>query len=227
MSPLFRLGAINYLNLLPFYLFLKRRGMLQKMVIKWGYPAQINRWLEEGRIDGAFISSVRSIGKKCLPVGIGSRGAVWSVILCPGGDRNDRESNTSNLLKIALDEVGEVIIGDKGLKRYFQPENECRDLGELWFQKYGLPFLFARFCCRRRCAQFEKVLKEFVKRPVKIPQYILKLEAEKRGLSPQLVKEYLQLIHFPIGWREERGFKLFIKLLQKRGVKIEKRWEKW
>jgi chorismate dehydratase len=47
---------------LPFYQFLKQKGIK----IKKSYPAQVNEWFEKGKINAAFISSIKAKNKKCL-----------------------------------------------------------------------------------------------------------------------------------------------------------------
>ena len=60
-------GKIDYLNLLPFYVFLKRylKGSSAKLSLnkKSAYPSLVNQWFAAKRIDFAVISSIESF--KC------------------------------------------------------------------------------------------------------------------------------------------------------------------
>ncbi|MEO1941679.1 MAG: MqnA/MqnD/SBP family protein [Campylobacterales bacterium] len=223
----FRFGEINYLNLLPFRFYLKRHRYREKWVIKTGTPAQVNRWFREGRIDGGFLSSIRAVEGVRYPVGIGAEGSVWSVLLSPAREGGDPASNTSNLLPMALDLKGQVVIGDRALQLYLKEPEKWVDLGEEWYRRFQLPFLFAQLSSRYPSRELERVVAGFLKRGrrvYRIPRYILQWEGARRGLAPRQVERYLQLIRYPVGWREELGFKRFLRLLGKKGVKIKRRW---
>ena len=71
---------------------------------------------------------------------------------------------------------GKVLIGDAALK-YYLDGGEGIDLAEAWYEKTKLPFVFARLCYNKHNACIKKLAKQFAKKKVKIPQYILKKEA--------------------------------------------------
>lgn len=222
----FRFGEINYLNLLPFRLYLKRHRYRDRWVIKTGTPAEVNRWFREGRIDGGVLSSVRAVEGVRYPVGIGAEGPVWSVLLSPTREGGDPASNTSNLLPVALNLKGQVVIGDRALSLYLKNREEWVDLGEEWFRQVQLPFLFAQLTSRRPSRELERVATGFLRQGrgiYRIPQYLLRWEGARRGLSPRQVEEYLRLIRYQVGWREELGFKKFLRRLEGKGVKLQRR----
>lgn len=112
-----RIGAIRYLNALPFYHGLKER--LASIPVDWvsGVPTELNRWMREGKLDVALISSLeyaRSADQYYVlnDYCIGSMGAAKSVILfseLPLEELNGRvislseESlSSASLLKIIL-----------------------------------------------------------------------------------------------------------------------------
>jgi chorismate dehydratase len=206
------IGQIEYLNLLPFYIFIKRNKY--KVIFKKGYPSQINNLFYQKKVDSAFISSIKSKNKTCLNAGIVANKKVLSVLVCENRNKLDIESDTSNILSKVLNIKGEVLIGDKALKRYFT-NNNCKDLASIWFEKYKLPFVFARFCINKNDKLYKKIITEFLKTKVKIPHYIIEKEAKRLGISNKDVINYLKLIYYKIDYKEQKSLKLFLKLSKK------------
>jgi chorismate dehydratase len=214
-------GKIEYLNLLPFHVFLKRHlrhSAEKKAWLKRGsVPADINRAFRARRIDAAVISSIRSRGCRCSDFGIVADGEVQSVLLLPGPARSDRESDTSNALARVLGLEGEVLIGDKALRFFLEHPGEGIDLAAAWKAREGLPFVFARLCAHpRHIRRIERLSRLFFSRPVRIPHRILVEEAKKRGIPVSRLREYLGKIHYRLGWREKRALQRFLRLEKKR-----------
>jgi len=196
------IGHIDYLNLLPFYQFLKKKGIKTKK----GVPKEINILFEKRKIDAAFISSIKSKHKKCLNSGIVAKEKVKSVLVC-SGEGSDKESETSNRLAEILNIKGKVIIGDKALR-----EKNCIDLANEWHKKYNLPFVFATFCVNKNYKTYEKLINEFLSKRQKIPYSTLQKYAKKIGISTKEAKEYIEkIIYYKIGWREKKALKLFLR----------------
>ncbi len=196
------LGHIDYLNLLPFYHFLKKKNIK----IKKGVPSTINTMFEKRAIDAAFISSVKSKNKKCFDVGIIAKKHVKTVLVC-SGEGMDFESATSNILAKVLNIKGKVIIGDKAFK-----QKNCIDLANEWYKKYSLPFVFARFCVNKNYKKYEKLINEFLKTKQKIPYVTLKKYAKKLRIDYKEAKEYLdKIIYYKMGWREKKSLKNFLR----------------
>ena len=194
------LGHIDYLNLLPFYQFLKKKGIK----VKKSYPSEINKWFDEGKIDAAFISSIKAKNKKCFNAGIIAKKEVKSVLICPG-EGEDIESATSNVLAKILTQNGRVVIGDKAFR-----EKGCKDLATLWHEKYNLPFVFALFCTNKNHEKYQKIINSFLHTHQKIPYVTLKKYAQKLGISYQEARDYLdKTIYYKLGWREKKALKLF------------------
>ncbi|WP_156922670.1 MqnA/MqnD/SBP family protein [Lebetimonas sp. JH292] len=61
-----KIGHINYLNLLPFYQFLKKNNIF---MIK-GVPSNINQLYKKRKIEAAFISSIRAKNNNVLMRGL-------------------------------------------------------------------------------------------------------------------------------------------------------------
>ena len=208
-------GSISYLNLLPFQVFMKRyiRHSSTKMALNYrkDVPSKLNKALNTRRINGAFISSVESYKHQCTNLGIIANKAVYSVFVLKGEDKPDKESATSNRLAQVLKLKGEVYIGDKALV-YYLNGGEGIDLATEWHQKYALPFVFARLCFNCHGKQMETIAKKFIVKPIKIPQYILKKEAKKRGITPKQLLWYLEHIEYKMDYKAKRSLKLFLKL---------------
>ncbi len=211
-------AKIDYINLLPFYIFLKKelknpayRAALEH---KKGVPSKINEDFRKFRVEAAFISSIFSPRFECTRLGIVAKKEIRSVIVCPGENRNDKDSNTSNVLAKILNVKGEVLIGDKALKR-FHSSSKCLDLAGIWYDKYSLPFVFARFCFRKDRKLYTKLAEKFLNTKIKIPRYILKRYAKKSGLSEKEIREYLKLIDYKIDKKGEISLKKFIFLSKK------------
>ena len=209
-----RFGAINYLNLLPFVIFYKRlalpHGAKASFAYKQGVPSAINKAFRQGKIDAAFISSVISKPYRCLDVGIVAHKRIYSVLILPHQSGLDPASQSSNALANLLGLEGRVLIGDEAL-RYFLSHDDAIDLAHEWYKRYRLPFVFARLCYHRGAKRYTKALKRFGKHPPKIPHYILKKEAQKRGLKPSQIKAYLKEVTYPIDHKAKRGLKHFLK----------------
>ncbi len=210
-------GSISYLNLLPFQVYMKQHSPSTQFsqMLRWrrDVPSVINRAFKQGKVHTAFISSIQSKKCKCTNIGIVANGAVRSVFVIPNGDKEDPASATSNILAKVLDINGSILIGDKALK-YYLAGGEGIDLAQVWKDRTGLPFVFARLCYKSRGKKINKLTKSFKKRQ-KIPQYILNKEAKKRGISSKQLLWYLDHIYYKIQWREQKSLKLFFKKVRK------------
>ena len=206
-------GSISYLNLLPFQLFLKRyiRNNAAKMSFNYkrAVPSTINKALKRREVNAAFISSTESRKCKCTDLGIIAHKKVYSVLLLEGENQTDPASATSNQLAKVLNLQGKVLIGDAALKHYLDG-GKGLDLAEEWHKKTGLPFVFARLCYNDYTKTIQKLAKDFAHTKVKIPQYILKREAKKRGIAPNQLTWYLEHIYYEMDWKAKRSLKLFL-----------------
>ena len=218
-------GKIDYINLLPFHIFLKQSNLnnaLKKAIEhKKGVPSAINQAFQKRKVSAAFISSIKSNLKniKTLPLGIVAKKSVKSVIVKSGNLQDDPASATSNALCRVLGISGKVIIGDEALKRYLQSPQDYIDLAEIWYQKQHLPFVFALLCTNKKHQTYKRLVKTFKKKNIKIPQYILQKYATKRGINKKEIKEYLKLISYNINYKEDRALKLFLKKSKALGIR--------
>jgi len=210
-------GKIEYLNLLPFHVFMKRytKSSQQQHALNYrrGVPSMINKAFKQRRVDAAFISSIASQKCHCLNLGIVSKKEVRSVLLIPGKNKNDTESATSNVLAKVLKCEGEVIIGDKALKHYLSAKDDgAIDLAKLWYEEHKLPFVFARLCYHGRSKKYKKLSKKFLEKPYKIPQYILKESSQKTQIPEQDILQYLELIQYRLDPYALLSLRRFLRL---------------
>ncbi|WP_024955453.1 MqnA/MqnD/SBP family protein [Sulfurospirillum arcachonense] len=211
-------GKIDYINLLPFHIYLKQSSLTNALKksceYKKSYPSHINKQFRSRRVDGAFISSIESNRKsiKTLPLGIVAKKQVTSVLVKKGTlSSNDPHSASSNALAKVLKINGEVYIGDKALKLYLESPQDYIDLAHEWHNRYSLPFVFARLSINKHFSIYKKISDNFKNKRIRIPQYILKKYAHERQIPPQEILKYLKLISYKIGEKERRGLNLFFK----------------
>ncbi|MDP3465589.1 MAG: MqnA/MqnD/SBP family protein [Sulfuricurvum sp.] len=183
-----------------------------------GVPSALNRSFAARRIDAAFISSITARHCRHFNVGIVAKHEVLSVLSLPCHEnKKDDDSATSNLLAQLLNVHGEVLIGDKAL-RYYYSGGEHIDLGKVWNEKTGLPFVFALLCSHNHTDELKRLSHAFVRKPIKIPYYILMENAKKSDLTAVQITHYLQYISYKIGEKEKRGYKRFLKEAKELGL---------
>jgi len=221
-------AKIDFINLLPFYVFIKKNisSTQTKQIINYkkSYPSVINKKFKNRSIDAAFISSIKSKKSRCLDIGIVAKKEVLSVLVLDKDEKKDFQSDTSNALATILNLKGEVLIGDKALEYYYKSaDSSVIDLAQVWHDKYNLPFVFARLCTNKKLSQLENLSKKFVITKVKIPQYILKKYIKRSGLSKNEILNYLNKISYQIGHKEKLSLKLFFKLHKTNNLKKGKK----
>lgn len=208
-------GKIEYLNLLPFHVFMKRFTKSSQQSIsmhyKRGVPAKINEKFLSRRVDAAFISSIHAKKHKNVNLGIIAKKEVLSVIVVPDVENErDIESATSNILARILGVKGKVLIGDKALKYYLQGKPHI-DLAAQWNKKHNLPFVFAVLCYHKDKPLYKKVEKQFLKQKVKIPQYLLNEASQRTEISRKDILNYLSYISYDLDYKAQKGLSLFYK----------------
>jgi chorismate dehydratase len=263
MSPtdVLTLGAISYLNCVPFFHYLRENGFRGNLVS--GVPSALNRLLQQGKLDASPSSSFEYAlhwrDYFLLPDhSISAVGKVSSVLLfspVAPKDLADKEiaitgeSATSiNLLRILLREfyrleaindavpevpVEEVIvqkkpallIGDRALKMAANcPAGiQVYDLGELWYQHTGLPFVYALWMIRRdslpkhgdAIAALSQQLHNSRRQLLSAPQGVAEKYTESCGLQQQQIVDYWHCIDYRLHDQHRAGLKLFFELCVK------------
>jgi len=209
-------GKIEYINLLPFHVFMKRftKGSSAKMSMEYkkSVPSKINRAFHARRVDAAFISSISAQNSSHIGLGIIAKKDVQSVIVIPSkNSQKDIESASSNILASILEIKGEVLIGDKAL-RYALNNNNYIDLAREWHKRYKLPFVFALLCFHKDKRLYKKIEREFLKTNIKIPRYILQKAMKNTNIQENDILKYLELISYKIDYKASLGLKLFYKM---------------
>ena len=206
-------GKIEYLNLLPFHVFMKRftKSSQQSMSMhyKRGVPASINKKFLSRRVDAAFISSISARKHAHVKLGIIAKKEVLSVLVIPNEKNTiDKESASSNVLANILNINGEVLIGDKALKYYLQNKPHV-DLAKEWNDRYNLPFVFALLCYHGKKTIYKEIEHKFLKQDIKIPQYLLKQASQRTNISTKDIQMYLKYISYDLDKKAELGLKKF------------------
>ncbi len=209
-------GKIEYLNLLPFHVFMKRftKSSQEKMSMhyKRGVPSNINKKFLTRDVDAAFISSIKAKKFSHVDLGIIAKKEVLSVLVIPHtSSANDAASASSNVLAKLLGIEGEVLIGDKALK-YYLAGNPTIDLAQKWNEKYNLPFVFAVLCFHKDAQRYKQIQKKFSKQKIKIPQYILSLASKRTGIQNKDILHYLKFISYDLDTKAKKGLKKFYRL---------------
>jgi len=209
-------GKIEYLNLLPFHVFMKRfmrhNALKQSMEHYKSVPAKINDKFARRRVEAAFISSINS--RKCRrpKLGIIAKEEVKSVLCLPKfPDQNDAESATSNVLAKVLNLQGKILIGDKAL-RYALEHDDYIDMAKLWHERTHLPFVFATLCFHKKNSLAKKLETMFAKQSghIKIPQYLLKKASAKSCVPPKEILSYLELIEYAFDAKSRKSLHIFL-----------------
>lgn len=207
-------GKIEYLNLLPFHLFMKRYSRSSRHYMsfryKKGVPSKINAEYASRRVDAAFISSIKAQKESYVDLGIIARKEVLSVLLIPSEiEQEDTASATSNILAKVLGLKGEVLIGDRALRYYLQGDENVIDLAKSWYAKYKLPFVFALLCYHQHETEIKRVARSFKKNRSRIPQYQLIKASKRTGIPPSAIQNYLTHISYELDNKAKAGLYKF------------------
>jgi len=194
-------GRIEYINLLPFHLFMKH--------YKRGVPSKINKAFKARQVDAAFISSIAAQKARHCNLGIVANKEVRSVLLIPEEVfSDDTASQSSNALARILGLQGQVMIGDAALA-YYLTGGPAIDMAAAWYAKERLPFVFALLSFHAHARLLHKMERRFLRTPTKIPQYQLHRVAKRTGIPPEAIREYLKLIHYDVNAKAQTSVKRF------------------
>jgi len=231
-----RVGCVRYLNARP--LIEPYDGE-----VTLDHPSALAVALQRGELDVALIpvyEALRMPGALVVDgVGIASRGEVWSVILAWQGEfANIREialdpasrtsvhlcqvllAHWSDLRPVYVSEpapqgAARVLIGNQAIAfRQKNPHWQILDLGQAWWEKSGLPFVFALWVMRPGLQEPARVAAAL--RDVKCAGRgrLEAIIAQEREYEPEFVRRYLtQWIRFEVGDAEKAGLDLFRELL--------------
>ncbi len=226
-----RFGKIDYLNLAPFDVFIKKypiQNSFKLFINKHkSYPSKLNKEFLFKKIDAGFISSIAGIKSKKTKSGIISYGEVWSVIAIKNDSKFDYQSASSNALSIILKINGEVLIGDRALKyklNNHKTNKDYIDLGLEWYRKHKLPFVFGLLCCNKYEKLYNNISKSFNNKNIKIPYYILQEYSNKSKIEKNDIKNYLKHIHYKISNKSKISLFRFYRAARLKNIKLPSRF---
>jgi chorismate dehydratase len=115
---------------------------------------------------------------------------------------------------------GGMLIGNTGLKlKHFPPSGyKVFDLGEIWTNETGLPFVYAVYAVNGevRLGRNLQALSAAKSMGLKIVKKIAKIESEKLGLKEEICLRYLtERIRYDLGEKEISGILAYRKFLSR------------
>jgi chorismate dehydratase len=229
-----RLGRISYLNMAPVFYGLD--APVEEVV---GVPTDLNRALLDGAVDLAPISSIewaRNAGQLLLlpRLCVSSEGAVGSIQLVVPGPLSDvrtvavtPESATSVVLTrvllpraehVPLGEEADatLLIGDAALRSAFESPTPHYDLGGLWYERTGVPMVFAVWACPDPgppgLSALEEALVKSVKRARRDSVQLAQQASREYGYPAGWIARYFEQLRYSFGPRERSGLMRFLEL---------------
>lgn len=237
MSKSWKFGAVRYLNGKPLIYGLKGE-------IELATPAELTIRFTSGELDAVLLSLGDVLNLENAEIvpdaAIGCFGPVYSVVLAYQGELSqlrrvalDPASRTSSgLLRVVMSEFrgqdleyspqvetsdqARLIIGDPAItfRKEAGPEWRFLDLGEAWYQKTGLPFIFAVWVLRTGHPEREAItsaLQNSLKEGLENIDTLAAAESD-----PGFVRDYFtRFIRYEFGEAQRKAVELFRELLLK------------
>ncbi len=226
-----RFGKIDYLNLAPFDVFIKKYPIQNsfKLFINHhkSYPAKLNKEFLFKKIDAGFISSIAGVKARKTKSAIISYGEVWSVIAIKKGNQLDYQSASSNALSAILKINGEILIGDRALKyklNNHKLDKDYIDLGLEWYKKHKLPFVFGLLCYNKNENFYTKLSQSFNAKNIKIPYYLLQEYSKKTDITKNDINKYLKHIHYKMSNKSKVSLYRFYRAVRLTKIKLPNRF---
>ncbi|PIE74811.1 MAG: hypothetical protein CSA18_03245 [Deltaproteobacteria bacterium] len=119
---------------------------------------------------------------------------------------------------------GALIIGDNALFGSWEEKyNYVYDLGTMWFQLTGLPFVFGLWAVRKEAYKQSfksinaiiKALIENKKRNLSDKRNILDFSSKEKNVDKEFMNRYFKTIEYDFDEEKQEGLKLFYKFLLK------------
>ena len=240
-SPLagLRIGAVSYLNTKPLIWTITEPLTLN-------VPSQLAESFYAGQLDVALLPIFEVLkhggGAVVDDTAIGCLGEVFSVIVASRGPFADcgtisldpASRSSAALLRVLAAEfyphldiregsppgdAARLMIGDPAIAfhRNLPKEWQSQDLGELWLQHTGLPFVFAVWALQSGLANSSLVAAEL--RACKDSGLAARSQIAKQSEDPAFARDYLtRLIRYDIGPAEKEAIALFATLAEKHGL---------
>ncbi|MFC1745235.1 menaquinone biosynthesis protein [Candidatus Riflebacteria bacterium] len=242
------IGRISYANCDPIFYSFENREWAPLNFVQ-GQPKQLNELFCRGLLDCAPLSSVvkykYGIGEVIDNWGIACRGKVRSIILFSSVPFDNLEDSTlllspnsescNCLLKVLLysrfgnrikfietensEHQGLLKIGTNAFTNEDYPFKA--DLGEIWLEETGLPFVYALFLRRNDLSPLKLAyLDEFfaqVKDSIQALDFneLAGRYSSQYHIPEGLLQKYYSRFTYQLGKEEEKGLDLFIQLCKK------------
>jgi chorismate dehydratase len=248
--PYWRIGTVPYLNACPLVYGLERDEQVELISAPPSQLLRLLKGgqIDCGLISS--IEAFRHPEFERLPgLGISARGPVQSILLFAKREWSevqsvalDASSRTSSVLCRLLfhqtranppefisfpPHLAEMLrrcdagllIGDPALQ---ERGNSwlVYDLGELWYERTGLPFVYAVWIGPR--GEWDSGLAEKLYQSAEEGlthlEEIAERESQRRGIRFEVCRDYLyNVMHYRLGLEEEKGLSLFVQLAQEYG----------
>ena len=116
-----------------------------------------------------------------------------------------------------------LLIGDEALKKQTIPGFQTIDLGAIWYEMTGLPFVFAVFLFRKKIeankiAIFQEEMSRALDWSDSNRQIVVKEALKQCPLSPELTHQYFSLLQHRLEEKEMEGLNLFKNLWKSNDV---------
>ena len=242
-----KIGTVSYLNAAPVNEGLDSRA---DVVLSRAVPSALAEQLAAGELDAGLIpvfEALRNPQYRIVPdVSISCRGFVQSVrLMCRKPVRElqtvalDPSSRTSAALTRVLLETlcdkleyrvgidpsadAQLLIGDPALNNIEEPHLDI-DLGQLWLETTGLPFVFAVWAARPSAAapELAQILQDAKRAGRERLDAVVERESKERNIPLSIVEYYLtRNIEYDLNHDHIAGLKWFAYLCAEIGL-IEK-----
>ena len=220
-----RIGAVNYLNSKPLIEGLGEDldSVAPGSELFLDYPSRLADDLEAKRLDVALVPSIECLRDPGYEVVtdacVATHGPVLSVKLY---SRVPISEITSLALASSADAI--LLIGDRAMHTLRETFVDTWDLGEIWSEWTGLPFVFALWATRpgTTLGRVEEALVSARDRGIQRLDLIADREASELGIPATDAAGYLHNnLHFHLGHAERHGLELFHRLAVAQGLASE------
>lgn len=245
VNPL-RVGRVDFINTFPLAWTLEQRLETGALSETLAVPTKLNALLAEGALDVANISSIAYALQPeqyvLLPsVCIASQGAVDSVQLVtdvPLPAMRSISVTSQSAASVALVRVlfpsaeiraegipadAKLLIGDDALHSVINDATPHHDLGELWFERTGLPMVFAVWAAQRtidpaRLVVLDHAFASAVADASEHAALVAEAAAERYGFPAGFLARYFEKLRYSFGEHERAGLRRYFKLAAEAGI---------
>lgn len=245
LSPL-RVGRVDFINTFPLAWSLEHRLAPGTFEETLAVPTRLNALLAGGDLDVANVSSIAYARNAddwvLLPsMCIASEGEVDSVNLVtdvPLPAIRSIAVTSQSAASVALVRVlfptaeilpegspadATLLIGDEALRSAIDDPTPHHDLGELWFERTGLPMVFAVWAARRtvdseRLLELDHALASAVADASEHAALVAEAAAERYGFPAGFLARYFEHLQYRFTDRKREGLQRYFELAAQAGI---------